>query len=63
MEKMQYDSLEEHYKYQVLHRCNFMQMSSTTQINFLFRYQNKVLFIVLSFIHLISIKQIKTTGY
>lgn len=52
---------EKSYKYQVPHRvqshANVFNHSNTL---FLFRYQNRVLLIMLSFIHLISIMQIKT---
>lgn len=50
------------YKYQVLHRRDFMQMSSTTQINCSYLDIRIKFLIVLSLFHLISIKQIKTTS-
>lgn len=62
-QKTAIQQLGECYEYQVLHRCNFMQMSSTTQINCSYLDIRIKFLIVLSLFHLISIKQIKITGY
>lgn len=52
---------EKSYKYQVPHRVQFhANVFNHSNTLFLFRYQNRVLLIMLSFIHLISIMQIKT---